>query len=398
MKSFDEVKERADKVMCKTYARYPLAVKSAKGSRMWDFEGREYIDLLTGIAVTALGHSNDEIAEAVCAQAKKFLHVSNLFYQEEQVYLAERLAATSHCGRAFFCNSGAEANEALIKLARRYQQRVKGRDAYEIITFKQCFHGRTLATIATGQEKFQDGFLPMPEGFKSIEWGNLEALEQAITPKTAAVLFEIVQGEGGIRPVSAEFAKGIQELCRKHGLLLLIDEIQAGLCRSGKWWAFQHYDLKPDAFSTAKSLANGVPMGAMLCTEEASKGFDFGSHGTTFGGNAIASAAACKTLEIMERDKLHERAEKLGQWARERFRKVGEKVPGTIREVRGLGLLIGIDLTFPGKEVWQALLAKGFVLNLTQDTVLRLLPALNIPQEDLEAFAVALEDVLKERR
>ncbi|MDL2306888.1 aspartate aminotransferase family protein [Desulfovibrio sp. OttesenSCG-928-C06] len=397
MNSFNEVKERADKVLCKTYARYPIAVKSAKGSRLWDFEGREYIDLLTGIAVTSLGHSNEEVGAAICAQAQKFLHVSNLFYQEEQVYLAERLAATSHCGRAFFCNSGAEANEAMIKLARRYQQRVKGRDAYEIITFKQCFHGRTLATIATGQQKFQDGFLPMPEGFTSIEWNDLELLDRTISSKTAAVLIEMVQGEGGIRPATAEFAQGVQALCRKHGVMLLIDEIQSGMCRSGKWWSFQNFGLEPDAFSSAKALANGVPMGAMMCTEEASKGFDFGSHGTTFGGNALASAAACKTLEIMERDKLHDRAGELGRWALERFRQVAEKVPGTIREVRGMGLLIGIDLAFPGKDVWLALIERGFALNLTQDTVLRLLPALNIAKDDLEAFAVALEEVLKAR-
>ena len=394
MNSFDEVKERADKVLCRTYSRYPIAVKSAKGSRLYDFAGREYVDLLSGIAVTALGHCNPEVGRAICEQTSKMVHVSNLFYQEEQVYLAEKLAATSHCQRVFFCNSGAEANEALIKLARRYQQKVKQRDAYEIISFKHCFHGRTMSTLATGQAKYQEGFLPMPPGYLQLEWGDLEALEKAVNPKTAAIILEMVQGEGGIRPVAPEFAKGVQEICRRHGLLFLVDEIQAGLCRSGKWWAFQKYGLEPDAFSVAKALANGLPMGAMLCTEEASQGFDYGCHGTTFGGTGLASAAASKVLEIMERDRLAERAEQLGAWALERFRRVADKAPGKILEVRGLGLLLGIELTFPGKEVWKALLDKGFVLNLTQDTVLRLLPALTVERDDLESFAVALEDVL----
>jgi acetylornithine aminotransferase len=361
---------------------------------LYDFAGREYIDLLSGIAVTALGHCHPEVGQAICAQTAKLMHVSNLFYQEEQVYLAEKLAATSHCSRVFFCNSGAEANEAMIKLARRYQQKVKQRDAYEIISFAHCFHGRTMSTLAAGQAKYQDGFLPMPPGYRQLEWGDLAALEAAVGPQTAGVILEVVQGEGGIRPVDPEFARGVQELCRRRGVLFLVDEIQAGLCRSGKWWAFQQYGLTPDAFSVAKALANGLPMGAMLCTEEAAQGFDYGCHGTTFGGGGLASAAACTVLEIMERDKLAERAEALGAWAVERFRQIADKAPGKIKEVRGMGLLLGIELTFPGKEVWQALLDKGFVLNLTQDTVLRLLPALTITSEDLESFAMALEENL----
>lgn len=213
-----------------------------------------------GIAVTSLGHCNEEIAEVVEKQARKLIHVSNLFYQEEQLDLAERLLSLSHFEKAFFCNSGAEANEAQIKLARRYMQKVRGIDAFEIITLQNAFHGRTYATMAaTGQTRFTDGFLPIPPGFKTVPWGDLNELEKAITPQTAAVLVEIVQGEGGVRPMSADYAKGIEELCRRKGVLFLVDEVQSGLFRTGKPWAFQHFDLHPDIISSAKALANGLP-------------------------------------------------------------------------------------------------------------------------------------------
>ena len=393
---FNEIKAREEKLLCRTYGRYPIAVSHGKGSKLYDFDGREYIDLLSGIAVTALGHANEEIAQVLAEQSRKLTHVSNLFYQEEQLALAEKILATAHFSKAFFCNSGAEANEAAIKLARRYQQKVKGRNAYEVITFTGCFHGRTLATVAaTGQAKFQDGFFPMPEGFCQIEWGNLDLLEKTINPKTAAVLIEIVQGEGGIRPVTTEYIKGIQDLCHKHGLLFMVDEIQAGLCRTGKFWGFQNFDVQPDVLTTAKALANGLPMGAMLCTEEMSKGFEVGSHATTFGAGALMSAVAGKCIDIMQRDHLAGRALELGTWAMNRFRQIGERCPGKIKEVRGLGLMIGIDLTFDGKEIWEALIAKGFILNLTQGTVLRLLPALTIDKADLELFALSLEELLQ---
>ena len=397
MSSFLNIKDRADKVLCRTYSRYPVGVKEARGSRIWDFDGREYIDLLAGIAVTSVGHCNPDVAKAVCEQMNKLVHVSNLFYQEEQVVLAEKLLATSHCDRAFFCNSGAEANEAAIKLARRYFQKHKGEERYEIITLTSCFHGRTLATVsATGQAHLTDGFAPLPEGFKKVASGDLTGLAAAIGPKTAAVMFEVVQGEGGVNPLKQDFVKNVAKLCKDKGVLLIIDEVQAGMGRTGKWWGFQNYGIQPDIFTSAKALANGIPMGAMFCTEDASNGFDFGSHATTFGGNALASRAAIAVVDVMEREGLLENAAKLGSWAKERFLAVGAKCPGAITEVRGLGLFIGIELAFPGKEVWEKLLGKGFILNLTQEKVLRLLPALNIKQDDLEAFAKALEEVLKE--
>lgn len=396
--TFDSLKQREETLLCRTYGRYPLSVREAKGSRMWDHDGKEYIDLLTGIAVTSLGHCPDELAEVIAAQAKKLIHVSNVFYQAEQLDLAEALLATSHMTKAFFCNSGAEANEASIKLARRYMQRVRNTDAHEIITLTGAFHGRTLATVAaTGQAKFQDGFAPMPAGFRQVEWGDLDALRAAITPQTAGILCEMVQGEGGIRPMTQDYAQGIQNLCREKGILFMVDEVQTGMCRTGRFWAFQNYGLEPDIISCAKALANGLPMGAMMTTDEVAKGFVAGSHATTFGAGALMSCVANKVVEIMQRDQLAQRAATVGAKAMERFRDIGRKFPGTITEVRGLGLMIGIQLAFPGKDVWDALLAKGFVLNLTQDCVLRLLPALTIDEADLEAFAVALEDVLAAR-
>ena len=393
--SLDAIKSREESLLCRTYGRYPVSVASASGSRMTDLDGKEYVDLLSGIAVTSLGHCNEELAEVIERQARKLIHVSNLFYQEEQLDLAEELLSLSHFDKAFFCNSGAEANEAQIKLARRYMQRIRNVDAYEIITLEKAFHGRTYATMAaTGQQRFQDGFAPIPEGFKTVPWGDLAALEAAITPKTAAVLVEIVQGEGGIRPMPAAYAKGIEALCRKKGILFLVDEVQGGLFRTGKPWAFQHFDLKPDAISCAKALANGLPMGAMMTTDEVSRGFVTGSHATTFGGGALVSAVAKKTVEIMKRDHLDERAARLGAALMDTVRAIGERHPGTIAEVRGLGFMIGIELAIPGKPVWEELIRRGFIVNLSHDVVLRLLPALNIADADLDAFAVALESIL----
>ncbi|MDR2161884.1 MAG: aspartate aminotransferase family protein [Desulfovibrio sp.] len=394
--SFEKLRQEEEALLFRTYGRYPVAVARGQGARLWDYAGREYVDLLAGIAVDALGHCHPEVTESVIRQAGRLVHVSNLFYQKEQLVLARALLDTApHLGKVFFCNSGAEANEAAIKLARRYQQRVRGRDAQEIITFQGAFHGRTLATLAaTGHPRFSDGFAPLPGGFRQIPWGDPAALEAAVSPATAGVLLEIVQGEGGIRPATPAFAAAVQEICRRSGALLLVDEVQSGLGRTGKWWAFQHFGLSPDIVTVAKALAGGLPMGAMLGTDGVAGGFVAGSHATTFGGGALVATAAAKVLEIIARDRLAERAGELGAWAGERFRAVGRARPGTIAEVRGLGLMIGIELAGPGGEVWAALLEKGFILNLTQERVLRLLPPLNIEREDLEAFAVALEEAL----
>ncbi len=393
--AFELLKEREANLLCHTYGRYPIDVARAKGSRLWSADGKEYIDLLTGIAVTSLGHCNDELTETICEQARKLVHVSNLFYQKEQLDLAERLLSTAHFNKAFFCNSGAEANEGAIKMARRFMQRIRKTDAFQIITLKNAFHGRTLGTLAaTGQPDYQDGFTPMPEGFIQIPWGDLDALRAAITPRTAAVLVEVVQGESGIRPMSADYARGIEAICREHGILFLVDEVQAGMCRSGKFWSFQHFGLTPDIISSAKAIANGLPIGAILAREEVAEAFSAGTHGTTFGGGPLVTAVGCKVIDIMRRDRLDERAARLGNDMRAKLQEVASRHPGKIAEVRGLGLLIGIELSVPGKDVWMKLIEKGFALNLSHGTVLRLLPALTIDEADLDAFVTALDEVL----
>lgn len=394
--AFNEVKTGEESLLCRSYSRYPLAVARGKGSRLWDVNGKEYVDLLAGIAVVALGHCNEEICAALERQSHKLWHVSNLFYQQEQLDLARLLLSTSHHGKAFFCNSGAEANEACIKLARRYMRTIKQRDAYEIITLEGCFHGRTLGALAaTGREALSKGFTPLPEGFKQVPAGDLEAMRAAITPATAAVLLEVVQGEGGVVPLPGDYLRGVEALCREKDILFICDEVQAGLCRTGKFWAFQNHGLTPDAISMAKSLANGLPMGAMLATDEAARGFEAGSHATTFGGGALVSAVAAKVVEIMLRDHLAERAASLGAYLHETFRAMQNRLPGKIREVRGLGLMLGIELTGSGQEVWEELLRRGYICNLSHGATLRLLPPLNIDQADLDSFAQALEDILQ---
>lgn len=397
MTRFEALKAREEQLLCRTYGRYPVSVSRAKGSRLWDIDGREYLDLLAGIAVTSVGHCNDEIAEVIAEQAKKLIHVSNLFYQEEQLELAEKLLETCHMNKVFFCNSGAEANEAAIKIARRYQQRVKNTDRYEIITFSHAFHGRTLATLsATGQEKYLDGFAPRTDGFVQVPWHDIDALEKAITDKTAGILLEIIQGEGGVNCLSPEYVEKVQELCRKNGVLFMVDEVQAGLCRSGKWWAFQHYSVKPDVITNAKALANGLPLGCMMTTDEIAQAFVPGSHATTFGGGALVTKVGSKVLEIMKRDNLAERADKLGKYLEQKVMALGSP---WVKEVRGFGLLRGIQLTCSGenaKKVWTRFIEEGIVLNLTQGTVLRLIPALTITEEELDRFVSVLDKLLGE--
>ncbi|WP_319759458.1 aspartate aminotransferase family protein [Maridesulfovibrio sp.] len=384
------------KSICNTYGRYPVNVCKAKGSRLWDLDGNEYIDLLSGISVANIGHCREDLADVMAKQARKLVQVSNLFYQEEQVELAEKLTATCKADKVFFANSGAEANEAAIKLARRYMRTVKERDAYEIITLEGSFHGRTLATLtATGQSgPIKDGFAPLPEGFKYVPAGDVEALRATISDKTAAVMIEMVQGEGGIKPLPEEYVKAVTELVKEKDILLIVDEVQSGLCRTGKWWAHQHYGVTPHIFTSAKALANGLPMGAMLATKEVAKGFTPGSHATTFGGGALVSKVASKVIDIMNDEKLDLRAAELGEFFKAEAGKIQGKFPDKIKSVRGLGLMLGIELNFDGTEIFTELRNKGFILNLTKGTILRLLPALTIDREDLVAFLKAFEELL----
>lgn len=397
--AFDNIREQESQLLCASYSRYPLAITRGLGSRLWDADGKEYIDLLAGIAVAALGHCNGEVCQALAEQSHKLWHVSNLFYQEEQLHLAKLLLSTTHHEKAFFCNSGAEANEALIKLARRYMTVVKGRkEAVEIITLGGCFHGRTLGTLAaTGRASLSDGFTPLPEGFSQVPAGDLEALRAAISPRTAAVLLEVVQGEGGIVPLAPEYLRGVEILCRENGILFLCDEVQCGLCRTGTFWAFQQYGLRPDAISMAKALANGLPMGAMLATAEMARGFVAGSHATTFGGGALASAVAGKCIEIMQRDRLADRAAMMGAYVKQQIQAMQVRLPGKIREVRGMGLMIGIELGEHAPEVWRELINRGYICNLSHNVTLRLLPPLTIEKEELDGFVETLDDILSGR-
>lgn len=394
--AFAGVKEREETLLCRTYARYPLALARGKGARLWDVDGKEYVDLLAGIAVTALGHSHEELCAVVSRQAGRLWHVSNLFYQRNQLDLAEKLLSTSHHSRVFFCNSGAEANEAAVKLARRYMRHVKQRDAAGIITLTGSFHGRTLATLAaTARDSLSEGFAPLPGGFVQVAAGDMEALRSAVTSSTAAVLLEVVQGEGGVVPLPAEYLRGVENLCREKDILFVCDEVQSGMCRTGKFWAFQNHGLMPDIVSVAKALANGLPMGAILATEEAARGFGPGSHATTFGGGELTSAVAAKTVEILLRDKMAERAAVLGGHLKSRLEALKSRHPGKIGAVRGLGLMIGIEFAADARTIWEYLLDRGYICNVCHEKILRLLPPLVVEQADLDAFAAELERALQ---
>jgi len=397
---FDKIVEREKDLLCNTYGRYPLAVSRAVGCKLYDLDGQEYLDFLSGIAVCSLGHSRADLAEVMAEQATKLVHVSNLFYQEPQLDLAEKLLNTCGAGKIFFCNSGAEANEGAIKLARRYMHKVKNEDRHEIITLEKSFHGRTLSTLtATGQEgPIKDGFNPLPEGFITVPFGNVNALRGAINKHTAAIMIEMVQGEGGVRPLSSEYVNDIVSLCKENGILLIVDEVQTGLCRTGKFWAHQHYGITPDIFTSAKALANGLPMGAVLCTDEAAKGFGPGSHATTFGGGAVVSAVASKVVDIMLEEKIADRAMEMGEFVKAEVAKLKVKHPDKIVGSRGLGLLFGIELTFDGSQVWKTMLDNKIVCNLTQGTILRLVPPLTVGKDDVTAFMSVLDSVLAEAK
>ncbi len=376
--TFDAIKKRENNLLCNTYGRYPLAVSKAKGCRLWDLDGEEYLDFLSGIAVCSLGHSRDDLADVMAEQARKFVHLSNLFYQNPQLELAEKLINTCAADKVFFANSGAEANEGAIKLARRYMHLVKKENRHEVITLEQSFHGRTLSTLtATGQHgRIKEGFNPLPEGFVTVPFGNVNALRSAINKHTAAIMIEMVQGEGGVRPLPHDYVNDIVALCKENNILLIVDEVQTGLCRTGRFWAHQHYGITPDIFTSAKALANGLPIGAVLCTNDVAKGFEPGSHATTFGGGGVVSAVANKVIDIMLEEKLAERALEMGQFAAKEAEKLRQKYPKKINGTRGLGLLFGIELASNGKDVWKALLEKKMVCNLTQNNILRLVPPL----------------------
>ncbi|MDB5053238.1 MAG: acetylornithine aminotransferase [Bacilli bacterium] len=367
-----------------TYARYPFTLVKGEGSRLWDDTGKEYLDFVSGLAVTSLGHSPQAVKEKLVAQLDQLWHVSNLFQIPNQEVLARLLTENSVADAVFFCNSGAEANEAAIKLARRYNQKVLGNDRYEIITFQQSFHGRTLATLtATGQDKVKEGFLPLPEGFVHAPYNDVAVLEGYITDKTCAIMLEMIIAEGGVIPAQPDFVQEIVRLCKAHKLLLIVDEIQTGIGRTGKLFAYEHYGIEPDIFTLAKALGSGFPIGAMLGKKKLIDAFTAGSHGSTFGGTPIATAAAIATVETILEQNLTERAAELGEYVLEQLRE-GLKGNPLVKEIRGKGLLIGIECTQTTAELIAAIHQQGLFVVSAGPQVIRLLPNLLVTREDLD--------------
>lgn len=388
--------ERADRVIMNTYRRFPVVFTRGRGTKLWDTDGREYLDLVAGIAVCSLGHCHPAVTAAIARQAEKLCHVSNLYYIEEQIQYAELLVSQAGMDRVFFCNSGAEANEGAIKLARKYgNERREG--SYEIVTMKGSFHGRTLATItATGQEKFQRGFEPLPSGFRYVPYNDLNALEGAITDKTCAVMLEPVQAEGGVNCPSEGYLRGVRKICNRRGLLMILDEVQTGMGRTGKLFAHQHEGVKPDVFTLAKAVGNGFPMGVMLATEEAASVLEPGSHASTFGGNPLAMAAARATLETIITGQIMSHVATAGPYLMERLSSLMEMV-GMVKEVRGRGLLVGMELDREVTDIVTACMRRGLLIASAGPKVLRFVPPLIITREEIDAAIEILEEVLSEQ-
>ncbi len=391
----EQIAELQKQHLMPTYAP-GIALVEGQGTSVWDAEGNEYLDFVSGIAVTNIGHCHPKMVRAVQDQVETLVHVSNLYYNEKQPLLAKALA--EHSGlpgaKCFFCNSGAEANEGLIKLARLWGSE-KGK--YEIVTMRQSFHGRTLATLtATGQDKVQIGFGPLPEGFTYANFNDLQSVEDAITTKTAAVLVEALQGEGGVIPAEPEFLSGLRKLCDEKGVLLLCDEVQAGMGRTGKWFGFQNYDVQPDTFSLAKGLGNGFPIGAIVAGETLSDVFQPGHHATTFGGTPLACSAALSVIEVIEDEELLANAMMMGAYFVEGLCAIAMKHKKWIVGVRGLGLLLGLVLDVPSAPVQKKLQEKGMLALATAGNVLRLLPPLNVSQEEIDQALQLIGEVCEE--
>jgi len=397
MDNNNQLKERGDKVIIGSYARYPAAMVKGSGCVLTDADGKEYLDFMAGIAVCALGHCHPRVTEAICRQAGQLVHVSNLYYTEPQIRLAELITANSFGDKIFLCNSGAEANEAAIKLARIYS----GEGRYKIISLSGSFHGRTLATVAaTGQTKFHKGFEPMPEGFVHAPFDDLQALEQLIDSSTCAILCEPLQGEGGVRPLGKEYLQGIKALCDKHNLLLIFDEIQTGLGRTGTFFAYQQLGIEPDILTMAKALGNGLPIGAMMTGNRIAASLVPGTHASTFGGNPVACAAAVTTLEIMLEDGFLAGVKEKGACFQARLTALAERFPAIISSVRGMGLLVGAVLTEQavahGTDIVNKMFDRGYLMNFAGGVALRFVPPLIVSEQEIDRLVAALGEVLAE--
>ena len=389
-----EIFEESKKYIMNTYKRLPLFIVKGRGNRIYDSEGREYLDFINGLAVNNLGHCNPRITVAFQKQAQRLVHTSNLFYTEPQVRLAKLLVENSFADKVFFCNSGAEANEAAIKLIRKYFKE-KGEGRYEIITAYNSFHGRTMATItATGQERFHKGYEPLLPGFTYVPYNDITSMEKAITDKTAAVMVEPIQGEGGVNIPDKNYLNQLRRICDSNGILLVLDEVQTGIGRTGKLFAYQHSDIKPDIMTLAKGLGNGLPIGAMLAVDEVAQAFTPGSHASTFGGTPLVCSAAIEVLKTLTEDEIIlDNCVRMGKYIMEELRELREKYPHIIKDVRGKGLMIGMELNIKGEDVVQECIKKGIVINCTMERVLRFLPSLDIDRLDIDTLINTLSEV-----
>jgi len=386
--------DKAEHYIFPTYLRSPIVLTRGEGMRVWDSEGKEYLDFVSGIAVLNIGHRHPKVIEAIQKQSAMLMHVSNLYYSEPQIRLAELLVTHSFADKVFFCNSGAEANEAAIKLTRKFFKDKGEPHRFEIITMENSFHGRTLATLsATGQRKFHHGFEPLLDGFRYAPFDNARALKEAITEATCAVMVEPIQGEGGVNCPSPEYLKALRTICDAHGLLLIFDEVQVGLGRTGTLFAYQHYGVEPDIMTLAKALAGGMPIGAMLAKKECASSFSQGTHASTFGGNPLSAAAAVATLEVLLKDNILENCQKMGEYFCAQLLSLKERHPA-ITKVKGKGLIVGIELAFPGADIATECLKRGILINCTMENILRFIPPLIITKKEIDTLIHTLDELL----
>ena len=373
-----------------TYTKFPLIFVKGKGSRLWDIQNKVYLDFFPGWGVGNLGHCHPKVMSAVRDQISKLIFIPNNYYHIPQAKLAKEIVFWSHPAKAFFCNSGAEANEAAIKFSRKFG---KG-DRYEIITFENSFHGRTLGALAaTGQKKYQEGFSPLPEGFKIVKFNDIGAVKSAITDKTVAIMLELIQGEGGVNVAERDFVSGIKRICDEKNLLLIIDEVQTGLARIGKMFCYQHYGITPDIMTLAKALGGGLPIGVMVVKKEIADTLGPGMHASTFGGGPVICKAALAVLRAIQKEKLLANTQKMSRYLFSKLNDLKNKYL-IIKEVRGKGLMAGVELSVEGKNIVEKCIERGLLINCTHDKVLRLMPALNISKKEIDKAISILDTVL----
>jgi acetylornithine/N-succinyldiaminopimelate aminotransferase len=384
-------------VLANTYARFPLVLVRGKGATVWDSAGREYLDCVAGLAVCNLGHCHPKVVATIEQQARELIHCSNFYYIAPQIELARRLCTHSFGDRVFFCNSGAEATEGAIKLARKYATERFGKERYEIIAMENSFHGRTMGALsATGQERFHKGFYPLLPGFRHVPFDDCEAVADAIGPKTCAVLVEPIQGEGGVRVPAPDYLKKLRALCDQTETLLIYDEVQVGMGRTGTLFAYEQYDAPPDIMTLAKSLANGVPIGALVATDAVAEAFTPGTHASTFGGNPLATAVGCCVLDCLLADGILEHCHEMGAYLHEGLLHLRGRYP-FITAVRGKGLINACELAFAGKRIVERCMERGVLINCTADTVLRFLPPLIVTQGEIDRLLATLDGIFAEQ-